>query len=102
MIAGRGSPDPARMPDRRSPSFGVCYAITNAFDTGACGEHGRPSVRHSGGVRRPAPSTGCFPDSTTPQAAVLRYEERSMSTSADARNPVEALAEEFLDRKRRG
>src|SRR5271165_499571 len=28
--------------------------------------------------------------------------EPSMTTSSDARNPVEALAEEFLDRKRRG
>ena len=53
----RGSPDPARVLDRRSPSFGVCSASTNASEATACGERGRPSVRHSGGVGRPAPNT---------------------------------------------
>ena len=53
----RGSPDPARVSDRRSPSFGVCSASNNASKARADGERGRPSVRHSGGVVRPAPNT---------------------------------------------
>ena len=55
-FVGRGSPDPARVPDRRSPSFGACFESRNAFEARAYGERGRPSVRHSGGVGRPAPN----------------------------------------------
>jgi len=60
-FVGRGSPDPAQVPDRRSASFGVCSDSADAFEAWAYDEHGRPSVRHSGGdpsgARRPAPNT---------------------------------------------
>jgi hypothetical protein len=54
---GRGPADPARVPDRRSSSYGVCFEKTNAHEATAYGERGRPSVTHSGGVVRPAPNT---------------------------------------------
>ena len=41
----------------RSPSFGVCSESANAFEARTYDERGRPSVRHSGGVVRPAPNT---------------------------------------------
>ncbi len=53
----RGSPDPARVPDRRSPYFGVCFESAHAFGYRAYDEIGRPSVRYPGGVVRPAPNT---------------------------------------------
>src|SRR5271166_5880650 len=56
-FVGRGSHDPAQVPDRRSLSFGVCSDSANAFEARAYDEHGRPSVTHSGGVVRPAPNT---------------------------------------------
>jgi hypothetical protein len=56
-FVGRGSPDPAQVPDRRSPSFGVCAGSANAFEASACDDRGRPAVVHSGGVVRPAPNT---------------------------------------------
>src|SRR5437868_4141889 len=56
-LVGRGSPDPARVPDRRSPSSGVCFESTNSFEARAYDDRRRPSVGHSGGVGRPAPNT---------------------------------------------
>jgi len=54
---GRGPADRARVPDRRSPFYGVCVESTNAHEATAYGERGRPSVTHSGGVVRPAPNS---------------------------------------------
>ena len=49
--AGRGSPDPARVADRRSPSFGVCTDSTNSFiKPGPQMGAGDLSVGRSGGV----------------------------------------------------
>ena len=65
-IARRGSPDPAGVPDRRSPSFGVCSESTNSFEARAYDERGRPLVRHPGvdpsGARRPAPNVRNLPN----------------------------------------
>jgi hypothetical protein len=41
-------------------------------------------------------------DVSLPAAPAFRDRSQPMNTSSDGRNPVEALAEEFLDRKRRG
>ncbi len=51
-----GSPDPARSRDRRSPFFGLRCETRNAHEATAYGERGRPSVSHSGGLVRPAPT----------------------------------------------
>ena len=59
-FVGRGSPDPARVTDRMSPSFGVCSESANAFEAGAYDERGRPSVRHSGGVVDPRRTLDAF------------------------------------------
>ena len=52
----RGSHDPAQVPDRRSPSFGAYSVSANDFFRKAYAWRRRPSVRHSGGVMRPAPN----------------------------------------------
>ncbi len=56
FFVGRGSPDPARAPDRRSPSFGVCSATAYLESARTCDEYRRPSVGRSGAVGRPAPN----------------------------------------------
>jgi hypothetical protein len=52
----RGSPGPAQVPDRRSPSLGMGSESKNAMKPGPTREHRRPSVGHSGGALRPAPN----------------------------------------------
>lgn len=47
------TPDTAQVPDRRSPSFGVCSESRSAFEVSAYGERGRPVFRSSGGDPRP-------------------------------------------------
>ena len=37
-FVGRGSRDPARVPDRRSPTFGACSDGANAFEARPYGE----------------------------------------------------------------
>src|SRR5712692_7625601 len=54
----RGSHDPAGMPDRRSPALIIGPGFKGICALRAHSEGRRPSVGHSGGVRRPAPSKG--------------------------------------------
>src|SRR5262249_31130029 len=48
------------------------------------------------------PDPGVGWDRAAPSRGTRRTRSRPMSTSSDERNPVELLAEDFLDRKRRG
>jgi len=52
----RGSHDPAGVPDRRSPALIVGLGLKGICAVSAHPEGRRPTVKHVGGVRRPAPN----------------------------------------------
>ena len=67
---------PRGVPDRRSPSFGVCDESTIAFEDGAYDRRWRRSVGHSGGVRDPrnrVPSLASSKNSQIPTCALRAY-----------------------------
>jgi hypothetical protein len=71
--ARRGSPDPAGLPDRqvsrahRRPRFQRCSCLLSLRQN-----EGDLSVKHLGGVRRPAPSAGSWAGSGDPRPARAR------------------------------
>ena len=105
--------DPGR---RLNAGTGIARPLTGAGEfpgrnhPGLCTAAGGSRISMQGArrypIRRPMPivSSAGAPtgDESRRPAAFLRDGSRPMSISSDERNPVELLAEEFLDRKRHG
>ena len=76
----RGSHDPAGMPDRRSPALIVGPGFKGICALRAHSEGRRPSVGHSGGVRRPAPNR----DEQSELESLIEIEVRAATKRAAA------------------
>jgi hypothetical protein len=88
---GRGSRDPAAVPDRRSPSFRVCAESANAFEPRAYDERGRPAIGRDGGVVRPAPNTEIA--ALAEESAQRKRDERNAAAIPTSHHARLALAE---------